>query len=67
MDRILLPYTDEGDLIVDPFVGSGTTISWGLKNNRNVIGIEYDKIKYKIAKRRIDSIAKETPDTGRNK
>lgn len=64
MDRILLAYTDEEDLIVDPFLGSGTTAAWCVLNNRNCIGIEYDKIKYNIAKRRLDLIAKETSNIG---
>ena len=32
--------TDEYDVVLDPFVGSGTTIKAALKNNRNSIGID---------------------------
>lgn len=35
--------TLEGDTILDPFAGSGTTLIEGLKENRNVIGCELDK------------------------
>jgi site-specific DNA-methyltransferase (adenine-specific) len=53
MNRLLLPFTLEGDLIIDPFLGSGTTAEWCKNNNRNCIGIEMDVNKYNIAKQRI--------------
>lgn len=56
MDRLLLPFTDEGDYILDPFMGSGTTGVWCVKNNRNFIGIESNKEIFEIAKERIDKI-----------
>jgi len=53
MDRLLLPFTDEGDLIIDPFFGSGTTGEWCIKNNRNFIGIENCQEPYEIALKRM--------------
>lgn len=53
MDRLLLPFTDENDLILDPFLGSGTTGVWCKNNNRNFIGIENDPEVFKIASERI--------------
>lgn len=53
MDRLLFPFTDEGDLIIDPFLGSGTTAIWCKNNNRDCIGIEIDPVVLEIAKRRI--------------
>ena len=53
MDRLLLPVTDEDDLIIDPFLGSGTTGVWARDNNRNFIGMESDPEIYEIAYRRI--------------
>lgn len=53
MNRLLLPFTVEGDLIIDPFLGSGTTAEWCKNNNRNCIGIEMDVNKFNIAKERI--------------
>ena len=53
MDRLLLPFTDEGDLIIDPFMGSGTTGLWCLRNNRRFFGIELDQSTYEIAKNRL--------------
>jgi len=36
----LLSCSDEGDLVYDPFMGSGTTAKVCRKNNRNYIGSE---------------------------
>jgi DNA modification methylase len=49
----ILSWSNEGDLVLDPFMGSGTT-GVACKNlNRNFIGIEKDKEYFKIAKERI--------------
>ena len=40
LDRILKASSNEGDLILDPFCGCGTTIEVGLKLGRQVIGID---------------------------
>lgn len=53
LDRLLLPFTDEGDLIVDPFLGSGTTAIWAKRNNRHFKGIEIDPVTFDIAQRRL--------------
>ena len=42
-----------GDLVLDPFLGSGTTLIACLKTNRRGIGIEIDEKYCEIAKRRI--------------
>ncbi|HND96553.1 MAG TPA: site-specific DNA-methyltransferase [Chitinophagaceae bacterium] len=36
----ILSWSNEGDLIYDPFMGSGTTAKMAIKNNRNWIGSE---------------------------
>jgi DNA modification methylase len=36
----ILSWTNEGDTILDPMAGSGTTLKMAKKNNRNYIGIE---------------------------
>lgn len=40
--RIILTSSNEGDLILDPFCGSGTTGVVALENKRNFIGIDID-------------------------
>lgn len=46
--------TDEGDTVLDPFMGSGTTGVACVKTGRNFIGIENDPTYYGIAQRRIE-------------
>ncbi len=40
LERILKASSNEGDLILDPFCGCGTTIEAGLKLGRQVLGID---------------------------
>lgn len=42
-------FSDEGDLVLDPFVGSGTTCVCAAEMNRHYIGIEIKEEYYKIA------------------
>jgi len=52
--RILIEqFTNPGDTIIDPFMGSGTTASACVQTGRKFIGIEIDESYYEIAKRRI--------------
>ena len=39
-ERIIKASSNEGDLVLDPFAGCGTTIEAALTNNRRVIGID---------------------------
>lgn len=54
--RIILSSSDPGDIILDPFFGTGTTGAVAKKLHRNWIGIECDPAYVKIAKNRIDNI-----------
>ena len=51
--RILLASTNKGDLVFDPFSGSGTTAVVAKKLQRNFIGIEKDKDYVKLSKERL--------------
>lgn len=53
----ILSWSNEGDVVLDPFMGSGTTGKMALLNNRNFIGIELDKTYIDIAKQRLESVA----------
>ena len=55
-DLIINSYTEEGDVVLDTFMGSGSSGVSAKKNNRNYIGIEINKEYYDIAKRRIDEV-----------
>ncbi len=45
--------TNEGDIVFDPFTGSGTTALACIQTDRKFIGSELDETYYKIAKERI--------------
>ena len=51
--RAIAAGSREGDLILDPFVGSGTTIIAAMKAGRRSIGIELNPEYIEIAKKRI--------------
>lgn len=51
--RCILALSNEGDWILDPYVGVGTTNAAAVLTNRNSIGIERDLNYAKIAKKRI--------------
>ena len=53
MYRIILSSTNKGDIILDPFLGSGTTAVVAKKLQRNFIGIEQDKEYISLAKKRL--------------
>lgn len=53
MEDLIKIHTNEGDIILDPFMGSGTTGVAALNNNRKFIGIELQKDYFKIAKARL--------------
>lgn len=49
----ILSWSNEGDVIYDPFMGSGTTAKMALLNNRNFIGSEISSLYCDIANQRI--------------
>lgn len=42
-------FTDEGDIVIDPCAGSGSTLRAAYELNRNAYGFEIDKKFYKAA------------------
>ena len=50
----ILSWSNPGDLIYDPFMGSGTTAVVSLQHNRNYIGSEISKEYCEMAQRRVD-------------
>lgn len=55
LERIILCCTKENDLILDPFMGSGTTCVVAKRLKRKYIGIEKEKEYFEIAKKRINN------------
>ncbi len=58
--RVIKLYTDEGDIVLDPFLGSGTTAIAAIQLNREFIGIEKVPKYFNIAKQRIKQAQIET-------
>ena len=53
MNEIILRHTNENQIILDPFIGSGSTIISCLNTNRQYIGFELDENYYNLANERI--------------
>lgn len=54
MERLVRIYTNPGDVVLDPFMGCGTTGLACLNLGRSFIGIEKDKEVFELAKSRIE-------------
>jgi len=54
--RVLLSSSRPGDVVLDPFFGTGTTGAVAKRLHRNWIGIEREKSYAKLARQRIDQI-----------
>jgi len=54
--RVLLSSSNPGDVVLDPFFGSGTTGAVAKMLGRNFIGLERDPTYAKAARKRIDAV-----------
>lgn len=63
LKRIFLASTQPGDMVLDPFMGSGTTGCAAVLLDRKFVGIDLDDKHVDLAKRRIQSALRD--DTGR--
>ena len=59
LEYLIKTYTNEGEIVLDNCMGSGSTGVASVHTNRNFIGIELDKDYFDIAKKRIDAEQKE--------
>jgi len=57
MRRLVDVATKPGDLILDPFAGSGTTLVAALQSGRQYIGVEISPQHYETAQRRLYEVA----------
>ena len=55
LEKIIQIATDEGDVVLDPFCGSGTTLVASELLNRKYIGIDFSEDAIKISKDRINN------------
>ena len=54
----IISWSNEGDIVLDPFMGSGTTAKMALLNNRQYIGFELSEEYCEIANARIAEVEK---------
>lgn len=59
--RLIQLYTFEGDVVLDPFCGSGTTCLSALKDKRHHIGYDIDKNYVALANQRIGEYLRQSP------
>jgi DNA modification methylase len=59
MELFVRSSSNEGEIVLDPFMGSGTTGMACLQLNRKFIGIEKEQKWYVIAKQRLAKFKKE--------
>jgi site-specific DNA-methyltransferase (adenine-specific) len=54
LERLILMSTEEGDLVLDPFLGTGTTGIAAKKLGRRFVGIDIDDKYVEISRKKID-------------
>ncbi len=55
IERMVLGFSNEGEMILDPFIGSGTTARTAMLKERKFVGFEIDKAYCKTLKMRLES------------
>ncbi len=60
--RVIMASSNTGDVVLDPFFGTGTTGAVAKKLGRNWIGIERDRKYIKVAQKRIDAMQRADKD-----
>jgi len=60
VERLIRLYTFEGQVVLDPFMGSGTTAVAARRCNRHFIGYEIDRDYAEIAKKRISNLVSDS-------
>lgn len=58
--RLIQLYSFKGDIVLDPFIGSGTTAIAALKSERKFVGYDISKEYIELAKKRIDPLLNQT-------
>jgi len=60
-ERIIKLFSKKSDLVLDPFMGSGTTAVAAIKNERRYIGIDKEPRYVRLAERRIKEFTSQLP------
>lgn len=56
LERLILMSTDEGDIVLDPFIGTGTTAIAAKKLGRKFVGIDIDPKYVEIANKKLEQV-----------
>lgn len=56
LSRLVLALTDPGDLVIDPYCGSGTTVAAAVKAGRNAIGIDENPEAIAASRKRMEAM-----------
>lgn len=64
IEKLITNSSKEGEVVLDPFMGSGTVAIACLNNKRNYIGFELDSFNYKIANDRIAELLDNSKEEG---
>ena len=59
--RVVKLYSDVGDIVLDPFMGSGTTAIACVLNKRKYLGIDKEKKYVELAKKSLEKYEKQLP------
>ena len=59
-NRLIKLFSFTNDIVIDPFMGSGTTAIAAIKNNRNFIGYEINEEYINLANNRIENLKEKT-------
>ncbi len=60
LERLILMTTDEGDVVLDPFLGTGTSAIAAKQLGRHYIGLELDPFYITIAQQKLERITQST-------
>jgi len=63
-ERLIRLYTYSDDLVVDPFMGSGSTLVAAAKVGRRYVGYDLDPAYVEIARQRVRSLGSRAPQVG---
>ncbi len=53
VDRLIRMFSVKGEIVLDPFLGSGTTVKVAIKNERSSIGYENDNDLFSLITQKI--------------
>jgi adenine-specific DNA-methyltransferase len=65
VSRIILASSNIGDIVFDPFVGSGSTIEAAIRSKRRIVAVEINKTYIDTAMKRIRSVRRDIDMAGR--